>query len=98
MTCRRTQLAAFALLAGLASGAALAGETPSWPQRAGQAVERAGTATAHGARRGLEATKHGVQVGVQATARGLSRAGEAVEHGTHKAADWMRSTAGKLAS
>jgi len=98
MTCRTTHLAAFVLAAGLASGAVLAGESPSLPQRAGHAVERAGTATAHGVKRGLEATRHGVQVGVQATARGLSRAGEAVEHGTHKAADWVRSTAGKLAS
>lgn len=97
MPCPQIHLAAFALLASLASGA-LAADSPSLPQRAGHAVERAGTATLHGARRGLEATKHGVQVGVQATARGLSRAGEAVEHGTHKAADWMRSTAGKLAS
>ena len=97
MPCTRTRLAALAVFAALASGA-LAGASPSLPQRAGQAVERAGTATAHGVKRGVEATKHGVQVGVQATARGLSRAGEAVEHGTHKAAHWMRSTAGKLAS
>ena len=98
MPCPRTRCAAFTLLAALASGAALAGEPPSLPQRAGHAVERAGKATAHGVERGLEATTHGVQVGMRATARGLSRAGEAVEHGTRKAADWVRTTAGRLAS
>ena len=85
-------VAALALLAGVVPGAAVAEESASRTQRAGNAVERAGEATGNGVKRGVAATSHGVQVGVKATARGLSRAGQAVEHGTHKAADKVRST------
>ena len=84
-----------ALLAAMVSGAAVADESPSRPQRVGHAIERAGVATEHGLKRGAEATSHGVQVGVKATAHGLSRAGEAVEHAAHKAAEKVRSTLDK---
>jgi hypothetical protein len=89
----RTHLVAvIGVLASMVSGAAVAGESPSWPQRAGHAVERAGEAAGHGLKRGVEATSHGVQVGVKATGQGLSRAGEAVEHAAHKTAEKVRST------
>jgi hypothetical protein len=87
-----TRLLAAALLAAIASCAALAAESPSVPQRVGHAVERGAQATERGLKRGVEATSHGVQVGVKATGHGLSRAGTAVEHATHKAAAKMRST------
>ena len=83
-------VAAIAVLTAMASGPAVANESPSPPQRVGQALERAAEATGRGVKRGVEATSHGVQVGVKATARGLSRAGEAVEHATHKAAEKVR--------
>ena len=93
MRISRTHLvAAVAVLAGMVSGAAVAEESASRTQRAGNAVERAGEATGKGVKRGVAATSHGVDVGVKATARGLSRAGQAVEHGTHKAAAKVRST------
>jgi hypothetical protein len=85
-------VAVVAILASVASGTALADESPSVPQRAGHAVQKAGDATGRGLKRGVEATTHGVQVGVNATGRGLSRAGQAVEHGTHKAAEKVRAT------
>lgn len=89
----RTRFVAFiTVLAAMASGAAVAGGSPTPPQRIGHAIERAGQATGHGLKRGLEATSHGVQVAVKATAHGLSRAGEAVEHATHKSAERVRST------
>lgn len=84
-------LAVVAFLAVMASGAAVADEAPSRPQRAGHAIERAGAATAHGIKRGAEATSHGVGVAVKATAHGLSRAGEAVGRAAHKTAAKVRS-------
>jgi hypothetical protein len=83
----RTRIVAFGLLAALASGTALANESPSTAQKVGSALERAGTATGHFLKRGVEATSHGVQVGVNATAHGLTRAGDAVGHAVHKTAD-----------
>jgi hypothetical protein len=89
----RTHLVAvLAVMAAMTSRAAVADESPSVPQKAGHAIERAGEATGHGLKRAVEATTHGVQVAVKATAHGLSRAGEAVDHGTHKAAGKVRST------
>ena len=93
MPVSRTHLfAVVAVLAAMASGAAMAEESPTRTQRVGNALEKAGEATGRGLKRGVEATSHGVQVGVKATEHGLTRAGEAVEHATHKAADKVRTT------
>ena len=85
-------VAVAAVLTAMTAGAAVAEDSPSLPQKAGHAVQKAGEATGRGLKRGVEATSHGVDVGVKATGRGLSRAGQAVEHGTHKAAEKVRAT------
>jgi hypothetical protein len=86
-----TRILAIGLLAALASGTALAHESPSMVHQVGHSLERAGTATGHFLKRGVEATAHGVEVGVNAVAHGLTRAGEAVDHGTHEAAAKLHS-------
>ncbi|MDE2607188.1 MAG: hypothetical protein KGL68_14830 [Burkholderiales bacterium] len=82
-----SRILAIGLLAALASGTALAQESPSMVHQVGHSLERAGTATGHFLKRGVEATAHGVQVGVNAISHGLKRVGDAVDHGTHEAAD-----------
>jgi len=85
-------VAAAALLSAMCCGTAVAGESPSVPQKVGHSLEKAADATGRGLKRGVEATSHGVQVAVKATGHGLSRAAEAVEHGTHKAAEKVKGT------
>ncbi|MDE2607189.1 MAG: hypothetical protein KGL68_14835 [Burkholderiales bacterium] len=91
----RPRIVAAGLLAALASGTALADESPSTAQKVGNALERAGAATGRFLKRGVEATAHGVQVGVNATAHGLKKAGDAVDHGVHKTADKMHTAMSK---